>query len=783
MNPELWGRVEGIVAEALEVDEPERSLLVEERCAGDGETLTEVRRLLQAGDRMDARFLESPAFDPARETYGQYRALHQVGRGGMSVVYLGERTGAEFERRVAIKVMLAPSALTRGETHILASLEHPNIARLFDAGATASGFRYLVMEYVDGVRIDHYCRGLSHDARLRLFLQVCAGVQYANRAFVVHRDLKPANILVTGEGMVKLLDFGIAKLLEDNAVSDHTARAWTPDYASPEQILGEPVTASTDVYSLGVLLCELISGARPRSSADLPLGEIVRRAAAEEIANPGLDGELGLIARKALRRNPAHRYESAGDMARDIERLLEGRPIAARPPSRFYNARKFIGRHRLAVAAGALAVAGLLVTTAVAVRESRLATERFGQVRRLASSVLFEVYPEVSKLSNSLEARQILARRSLEYLDALASDPRAGAGLLTEIAHGYIQLADIQGTSGMESLGDTGAALERARQAERAARRALALEPRNPGARAVLFEALVRLASTHNLRGGADKAGPYAEEAVRVSKTILAEAPGDLSGSRRVAEGLLTLAITNSAARETLAASIPLFDSAVAAWESLSARTGGAAQDRRDLARAHQYAVAALIRLDHAAEAEKHARESRGINEARLAAGDLRARLQLATDLGYLAVIAWRRNDSLAAADLFERQLVLRRALAAEEPRDNHMAMSVAGTMARLGHTYAMLGRFPEAIAMGQDALRRQRAIHARDPKYVSATRELFFALIDLAETNLRAEKSAEACPLVREAAGVWDLLQASSTPMERGPGERLKKMRARCGV
>lgn len=298
MTADIWKRVEEIFSQALDLSPAERSAFLHTH---DPALRRHVESLLaaheQAGD-----YLESGAVDFLRETFGQYRAGKEIGRGGMSVVYLGERLGGEFERQVAIKVLLGASGPMAEETRILAGLEHSHIARLYDAGVTSSGFRYLVMEYIDGAPIDRYAQQLNESQKLRLFLQVCAGVQYAHRSLIVHRDLKPGNILVTREGVAKLLDFGIAKMLSVETAGHTTGvRAWTPDYASPEQIQGRPITTSADVYSLGVVLYELLTGRPPRSFENESLERILERAAGEEIAVPKLTGDIAVAINRVYR--------------------------------------------------------------------------------------------------------------------------------------------------------------------------------------------------------------------------------------------------------------------------------------------------------------------------------------------------------------------------------------------------------------------------------------------------------------------------------------------------
>jgi tetratricopeptide (TPR) repeat protein len=346
-----------------------------------------------------------------------------------------------------------------------------------------------------------------------------------------------------------------------------------------------------------------------------------------------------------------------------------------------------------------------------------------------------------------------------------------------------MRLADIEGTTGMASLGDSGAALARAERAVQLARRAVAGEPEDLESRTVLADALFRVATTHSQRGAAEKGFPAAREAVRLTETVLAADPANIERSAMAAEAIHTLAALYTRTKSHLPESIPLWKKVIEIRRSALAANPGRDLERRDLARSLQFAAVAFIGLGDAAAAELHARESYRLNKTRLDAGHERARLQLAADLGYLALLAWRRDDYKEAAGLLEEQLRLRRQLAAQEPSNSHMALGVGASMSRLGYTYAKLGRVKEAISIGEEALTRQREVYARDRSNVNATREYFFAFLDLAETYRKAGRPDHVCPLVRESQELFSRLSKSSTPMEPGPSERLAKLRLACGI
>jgi tetratricopeptide (TPR) repeat protein len=420
---------------------------------------------------------------------GPYRIVRQLGRGGMGTVFLATREDEEFEQRVAIKLVRGGEMLVqrfRQERQILASLEHPNIARLLDGGTTPDGLPYVVMEYVDGMPIDAYCRtyALSIPDKLRLFLQLCDAVEHAHRALIIHRDIKPANVLVTADGIAKLLDFGIAKLTSRSGPLDATAtRIWTPQYASPEQLLGRVVTTSTDVYSLGVLLFELLAERKPFDAdtrlpnSEAPLPSSVAHGAANIRA---LRGEVDDIVLAALEVDPAQRYGSVEKFAEDVRRYLSGHPIAARRSTFGYRASKFVRRNLLAVAAAVVIVVITAVAFAATLHQKRIAERRFDEVRSLARAVVFELHDAIAPLPGSTPARELLVRRALVYLDRLAAEAEDNTPLRVELAGAYLKIGDVQGLPYQANLGDTAGATASYRKALAIAQTAAAQEGDDP---------------------------------------------------------------------------------------------------------------------------------------------------------------------------------------------------------------------------------------------------------------------------------------------------------------
>ena len=506
MSAERWTKVKQVTSDALERPDSDRPAWLAEACAGDEPLRREVESLLLAHARA-ADFLEAPAIvaggaaeamavatfqdsTPAVAglTIGPYRIIRELGQGGMAVVYLAERADAAFEKEVAIKIVRggpASNSLMQRffeERRILASLDHPNIARLLDGGTTEDGLPYVVMECVEGTPLDEYCeaRALALGPRLALFRQVCAAVQYAHQHLVIHRDLKARNILVTADGTPKLLDFGIAKLLEpDLAPGDETRtdyRALTLETASPEQVRGEPMTVTSDVYSLGGLLYRLLTGQSPygpkqRTDADLTRAICEEMPVRPSVAAPierrrQLRRDLDSIVLKALRKEPERRYSSVQDFSEDVRRHLEGLPISARRDTVGYQAGRLIHRHPLGIVSAALVFVTLISATAITARQARIAERehldaerRFNQVRKLAHAVLFDYHDAIAALPGSATIRERMVKDALEYLDTLSAVSSDDATLQRELASAYEKVGNVQGPPGRANLGNLVGAL------------------------------------------------------------------------------------------------------------------------------------------------------------------------------------------------------------------------------------------------------------------------------------------------------------------------------------
>lgn len=540
MTEERWERVRALFDAALEHPADERVALVTAGSDGDEILLREVLDLLAAHESTDT-LLDAPALQTLAEAaevpeasmtggrIGPYVLEDEIGRGGMGVVYRARRIEGEFDQVVAVKIL--PLSYARGavmnrfraERQILARLDHPNIARLLDGGTTLEGLPYFVMEFVEGRRIDRYAdeERLTVEQRLSLFLTVCSAVQSAHQSLVVHRDLKPSNILVTAEGTPKLLDFGIAKVLDPLSTAEAeltmtALRPMTPDYASPEQIRGEPVTTASDVYSLGVILYELLAGRRPYRLSGQSASQVertlerrvpgrpslagtsprdrdgpdtvelaFRRGTSPDRLRRRLSGDLDNIALKALSREPERRYGSAERLAEDIRMHLDGRPVSARAPTFGYLFGKFARRHWPSVLSGVL----MLVSMAAGFGAARwqagqtataeaVAERRADEIRTLASALVSDLDQDIARLSGSDPVREDALRRALATLERLAAESEQNEAYLAPMALGHQKLAELA------MLRDDGAtARDQAEHALEASRTLLDARPESPEAR------------------------------------------------------------------------------------------------------------------------------------------------------------------------------------------------------------------------------------------------------------------------------------------------------------
>lgn len=501
MVPNRWKQAEELFHEVVDLGASAR---VERLQREDPELRAEVMALLEAFDAApELEPLHPPAPKQSQDLggIGPYRLERELGEGGMGTVYLGTRADQQYDKKVAIKVIRsgpgARALIDRfyRERQILAGMEHPNIARMLDGGLNEFGHPYIVMDYVEGQRLDRHCddNRLTIRERLELFRKVCAAVTYAHQHLVIHRDLKPSNILVTAEGEPKLLDFGIATVMRtQSAGADLTVTAGlflTPLYASPEMVRGGRVAVSSDVYSLGVILYELLCGRSPYHPFTLSPAQLIHAittadpnfpsspaeptaddsrsqediAAARRLTPAGLAGalrgEIDSIVLKALAKDPSERYGSVQQLSDDIGRFLSGEPVGAVHAGTFYLARKFVLRHRAGVAAAAAIVLLLAAGVAGTAWQARVAEQRFRDTRQLAKYLLFDLYDSVQKLPGSTPVQAAMAVESLAYLDRLSATKTTDRELQTELAEGYFRTGNVLGNPVGPNLGKGAEAL------------------------------------------------------------------------------------------------------------------------------------------------------------------------------------------------------------------------------------------------------------------------------------------------------------------------------------
>lgn len=799
MTPELWEQVREVLYEALNRPPAQRSGFLAERCAGRPEVLSEVESLLPAASTETWGLLgvadqHAGADDLSGTLIGNYRLLEELGRGGMGTVYLAVRDDGQYQQRVAVKVVRRgmDTELVLGrfryERQILAFLSHPNIARLLEGGSTQQGRPYFVMEYVEGMPLLTYCQSktLPLQARLRLFLQVCSAVEYAHRNLIVHRDLKPGNIMVEHDGTVKLLDFGIARILLPTAPGlegAHTVgpNLFTPEYASPEQTRGEPVNTATDVYSLGAVLYELLSTRRAHDfkertptemdrvicEVDPPRPSSVLGAQVEGITKGDVEGDLDRIVLKALAKDRLQRYSSVEQFSEDIRNYLEGRPVLARDATIRYRAMKFVRRNRVSVgAAAAVAVAliaGIATTTwqaHIARAERDRAEQRFRDVRRLANSLLVE-HDTLAALPGGTGIRAKLIVKALEYLDSLSREAAGDASLRQELATAYEKMGDVQGRPDGANIGDTASALASYRKSLALRESVLASDPGNRQLRQDVASSLARVSGALKRAGDYQAGLEFDKRALELRKLLLETEPGNRAFRRAVATSYTTLGGSLFQVGDW-AGVLAARRSALQLQEELAADPQADGDDYRSLNLAETRMASIYSRNgDRAAAARMY---ERSLQTARkglekfprhvqlrlgLAAGlSGLARVQLA-EKNYSGAIA----NQAAAHDLYQE-------IAAADPQDTRSRSMLATSHYRLGRAYTSLGDARRAAKELQIALEMREKLAAADPANAGAQGEVGEAQAALGDAAARLNQPAAAREWYRKAQAILQKLQ-----------------------
>ncbi len=772
-----------IVDKALEISPDERSAYLDGACQ-DSSLRQYVESLLgsyrQADDflREPAMITHASVLEPQSmdswlgRRLGPYQLIEEIGQGGMGAVYLAVRADDQYQKQVAIKVVRTgfetrfAKARFRSERQILATLEHPNIARLLDGGTADDGSPYFVMELVEGIPIHEYCDAhkLSITARLRLFRTVCSAIQYAHQSLVVHRDLKPANILVTSEGVPKLLDFGIAKILDANALAAEVEptidflRMLTPEYASPEQVRGEAISTASDVYSLGVVLYLLLTGHRPYKmdglsteamrkavcetspvrpsvavgmsvSADHPDGssEVTltpesvssARDAKTEKRSRVLAGDLDNIVLKSLHKEPQRRYSSVEQLSEDIRRYMEGLPVGARPDTLLYRTGKFVKRNRVPVGAAALLLLSLCGGLAATLWEAHIARverakaeRRFNDVREVANSLMFEIHDSIKDLPGSTPARKLLVERSLRYLDNLSREASDDASLQRELAAAYEKVGDVQGSPYLANLGNTSGALASYRKAGLILVTLSRSDAENIPLKWELYSNYLATAACLSATGNFPEALASVHKALQTSESLLSNS-NDPSTQDRAADAYHYLG-----------------------W--LLRSTGDFS--------------GSLQSFQHAAAIRTSAQTAKGLQ-------GISIRTHLARDYSAIAMLLGSQGQLGAAIDALRQATRLLETLSTEEPGNAQIRGFLADSYQFLGSDLKASGDLPH----GLEQLKRARAIYQAlsqaDPQDAWLPYRLGYADISISELLLRNGNVERGLGTLRESLSIFQRL------------------------
>jgi non-specific serine/threonine protein kinase/serine/threonine-protein kinase len=818
MNSENWQKVEELLNAALEI-EPENR---QEFLAGisSDEFRREVESLLD-GEFEAEKFLASPAvafsadlFEEDIETdalinqkIGNYKISGELGRGGMGAVYLAERDDGKFEQKVAVKLLkreLNTADIRRRfghERQILAALAHPNVARLLDAGTTADGLPFLVMEYVEGVPIDEFCaaQNLDLNERLELFRTVCETVAFAHRNLIVHRDLKPSNILVTKDGIPKLLDFGISKLLtpEFEAESAHTITklgVMTPEYASPEQLRGESVTTATDVYSLGVILYELLTSQRPFEFKKHSAEEIIRAVCETEPSPPSAvsnaelkhgkkitnqnsqktvphtafriprSGDLDNIVLKALKKEPNRRYSSVEQFAEDIRRHLSNLPVLARPDTLSYRATKFINRNRIAVFAGLLiflTLIGGIIATAWQARRAEAnqvrAEKRFADVRGLSNALLNDIAPKIERLEGSTEARQALVAQSLKYLDSLAIESADDFVLQAELAAAYEKVGVLQGDSRKPSLSDYRGAIASLEKAQAIRRRLLEINPNDAENRRMLANNLRLLDIRRMAQSGVEGGFRDNREALQIYEKLAGEQPGSLELQR----AFLETQVEDGASYNVLsryAEAIPLLQQAAGKIESLRRTNPDDMETERILA----YCLASLgLALSwESRQPEAEAEMARAVTIAESLVARFPGDTNLKQDLWRTYETAssiYEEIDDARGFELCDKSRQVVEEIIAADRANVQARHNLSKSFSRLGISASNIGKHAEGIGFLERAMAILFELQEKDPLNRGYDRDLSALYIRIGVTQIKQREFPAALVAFQKSAEIYE--------------------------
>jgi eukaryotic-like serine/threonine-protein kinase len=797
MNPERWRRVGELFHDALDVTDDARTAWARAASADDSELRGELLSLLEndraaakgvLGSKVQAAYASMFDASAAEEQprLGPYRLLRELGRGGMGTVYLAKRDDQQYEQEVAIKLVRQGMDTEiilhrfRRERQILAQFQHPNIERLLDGGTTPDGRPYIVMEYIEGSRITDYCkeRGLGISEKLRLFLDVCSAVEYAHRHFVVHRDLKPGNIMVSSSRTVKLLDFGICKLLYGQpSPADTVANTLpmlTPEYASPEQVRGDPITIASDIYSLSAVLYELLTGYKPHVIENLtPIG-LERAICEHEVIRPSLvpdaqlarslKGDLDNILMQGLQKDPERRYSSVERLSDDITRYLSHQPVRACPDRLAYRIRKFVRRRRNLLVVGGLVAASLIAGLVVSLREANEANANLVEARRLADVFVFAVHDAVRDLPGSTRARQLIVETGLRFLDRQARDSRRDWALKTELAIAYQRIADVQGNVMGANLGDTKNALVSYGKAMTLLESVLNHDPSDRNAQMARLTVLQRIGSVYVYTQDSARALVSLGEAQKLGEEILSRNPGDAHAAGGLA-GVYTATGDALWVAGAFADSIEQHSKAVALLLKFSAPASSDGDLKKTLAAAYSAIGMDETRLGRLEEGLEHNREALALLSELTAqnpanASYQRALMSLYSHLGdVLGNPKWRSlGDTQGALEAYQQMLAIGRRLYNTDPANQQAASDYAIALTRVA---AVTPQGPQKLSMLKESLRLLREIEQVNPQNVMNRWDLEHGYMLLGDALL-ASGQPDASAAYRESAAVAEGLLAA---------------------
>ena len=789
----------------------------------DAEILSEVEKLLAAHENADG-FIDKPILvqqgaveDSEKDSFigrqiENYLISEKIGVGGMGAVYLAERLNSDFKQKVALKIirrgMDSDAILKRfaTERRILSTLKHPNIAPLLDGGISSEGLPFFVMEFVEGLPLNQFCaeKNLDLEARLKIFRQICSAVDYAHKNLIVHRDLKPSNVIVTEDGTPKLLDFGIAKVLEnedsETTVTMTREKIFTPEYASPEQITGKNVTTATDVYSLGVILYEILSGHRPFETRGKSFDEIVKSICETEPPKPSdavtnfkdartadksenpqsairnmqsLRGDLDNIVLKALRKEPSERYGSVQQFSEDISRFLGGLPILARPQTVKYRFGKYVKRHRAGVFAAALVllslVGGISVATwqaIVARRERARAEQRFNEVRKIAKTVLFEYYEKIKEMPGATEVSEKMVTDSLEYLDNLANGSDYSIDLQREIAVAYRKVGDIQaGGKSVNNLGQSQAALKSYQKALAIQEKIVAENSSTTQDHQLLGNLMINVAATQESTGDLTGSESYSRNAVELFRRLAGEMPAETKPRSDLARAMWTFANCIRATGD-LDKALQTFRQSAEIFEQLTAENPEDRRSSRNAALTYKNMGAVYELQGNFAAALELYRKALPIDakNAEDEPNNVTAQMDLSFTYGSIATASVNSKDNETALENSLKKLVIQEKVVASDAKNAFARSSLGSSYQKMGFIWKRLGKLETAAAQYKKSIEIFKQLRAAEPGNITYQRNLAYSLGSLGDNFGQSGNFALSAENFRGAISIYKELGAKNS-------------------